>query len=437
MAAAKNPIQRRLTLVNDEWVEFAELPDARVLCLQVTPDEAPMFDAFVAVESEPSGQLPDLFIRLLAPFDSLTSYGFALSVEFCKQAEALHEGLESPETPPWAPPRPERGEADVALLVRSCSSFSQHYALPGHLALVLQPAAVSAPTAFQSWLQRLALAAPANVRAVVLDDAREPELTPLAKAEPVRVVAKPLDLDMPGARLEISQEAGGLDTPGGQFRHLFVKLANALGEGKLPEALGFGQAALAIAGAQSWFALAVPVHFALGAALAGVGRGPEANERYLLAEAAATRGEEAGDATCTKLRAQARMVRGGLLISQQQFPLAAQLFTDTLPVASAAQDPRMVLDCYRLASFAHEQNRAYDKAWQSGVDGLTYAKGLDAETRQTSSLAYLGEGLMRLTKQADYSSSSLRIEREMVALLGRTDWRPAPPATQGAAGATP
>ena len=435
MAARKNPVQRRLDLVHDEWVTFAELPDARVLCWQVAPDEPPMVEAFVAVESdEQGGELPDLFVRLLSAFDAAIPYGFALRGEFLEIARALHAGLESPETVPWVAPNYERGEDDVVFWVRTCASFCAHYRLPGLLATLLLPGGISDAGAYQLWLQRLAARLPSNVRAIVLDDARAPGLTELARAEPVRVVARPLELDMPGARLEVSAEAGNLDTAGGRFRHLFVQLTNALGAGKLPEAIGFAQAALGIAAAQRWFALAVPIQFSLGAAFAGQGRATEANERYLAAELAATEGEKAGDPTCTQLRAQARMVRGGLLVSIRQYPVAAQLFVDTIPLAEAAKDPRMVLDCYRLASFSYEQSGAHEKAWQTGVEGLGYAHKLDAETRQSSTLPYLGEGMLRLTQRPEYQASSLRIEREMVALTGRTDWRPqaAPAASAGA-----
>jgi hypothetical protein len=125
------------------------------------------------------------------------------------------------------------------------------------------------------------------------------------------------------------------------------------------------------------------------------------------------------------------MVRGGLLVSIRQFAPASQLFLDTIPLATAAGDPRMVLDCYRLAAFSFEQSGEYEKSWKTGTDGLGYAGKLDAETRQSSTLPYLGEGMMRLTQRPEYSAASLRIEREMVALLGRTDWRPttAAPAT--------
>jgi hypothetical protein len=421
-----------MDLVHDEWVSFAELPNARVLCWQVTPDEASMVEAFVAVESDASaGELPDLFVRLRSPFDAAIPYGVALRGELIEIARGLHAGLEAPDTAAWVAPNYQRGEDDAAFWVRTCASFSKHYALPGLLGTLLLPSGISDAAAYQLWLQRLAAQLPANVRAIVLDDVRAPGLTSLVAADSVRVIAKPLTLDMPGARLEVSSEAGNLDTPGGRFRHLFVQLTNALGENKLPEAIGFAQAALGIAAAQRWFALAVPIQFSLGAAFAGQGRATEANERYLAAELAATEGEKAGDSTCTLLRAQARMVRGGLLVSIRQFPAAAQLFVETIPIAESAKDPRMVLDCYRLASFSYEQSGAHDKAWQTGIDGLGYAHKLDLETRQTTTLPYLGEGMMRLTQRPEYQTTSLRIEREMVALTGRTDWRPqtAPPPT--------
>lgn len=427
MTTRKNPIERRLELIHNSWVEFAQRSDARVLCWLVRPDDVRMVETFIAVESHAeAGTLPELFVQLNAPFEAQDTYGFALSGEFCRLAERLHQGLEEPETPQWVPPQATPREDDLSLWIKTSASFKQHYALPGHFVSLLQPQSVSDGGALQIWLQRFAGRAPEDQRLIVLDPAQAPGLAPLVQAEPVRVVAHALELDMAGARLEISQEAGALDTPGGKFRHLFVKMSNALGEMRLDEAANHGGAALAIAHAEKWFALAVPIHFALGAALAGTGKTIEANQRYLEAERVAAEGESAGDASCTRLRAEARMARGGLLISIKQYPAAGELFLATIPLASATQDPRMVLDCYRLASFSFEQSGEHDKAWKSGVDGLGHAKTLDEETRRTSTLPYLGEGLLRLTRHTEYSASSFAIERELTVLMGTRDWRPHP-----------
>ncbi len=435
MASRKNPIERRLDKINDLWVAFAEQPDARVLCLFALPDELRMVDAFVAMESDArAGTLPDLFVELKSPFEAASSYGYALCGEFLEIAKKLHAGLESAEVQPWSPPQATRGEDDVSLWIRTCVSFHQHYAVTGHFAAVLRPASVSEPGTLQSWLQRFAAAAPPQVRAVVVDDAKSPSLAPLVKAEPIRVVGKSLDLDMPGARLELSREAGGLDTPGGQFRHLFVKLGNALGEQKLPEALAFGQAALTLAAAQGWWHLMVPVHCALAAGLLGAERLPEAVGQYQAAEAAALRGEtdapEEARPTCKTLRLQSRLGTGSALIAARLWDRAAKHYRETAPIATAAGDQRALLDCHRLASFCEEQQGNREVALQDGMAGLEVARVMDPETRASSSFPYLGEGLMRVATPLGVGSE---VEREIVLVAGKRDWRPAPPA----AGAAP
>lgn len=425
MAGRKNPIERRLGELSAQWIDFADLPDARLLCWTVTPDEERMVEAFVAVESDDdAGALPDLFVPLSVPFDPAQAYGFALCGEFKSVADALHAGLDSPETAVWVPPPWQRGESDVSLFARTCTSFIQHFALPRHLALWLTPKEIGDAMAFQVWLQRLLSESPPTLRLIVLDAANATQYEPLCRAEPVRVVRRAADLDMPGARLEISRAAGALDTPGGKYRHHFVQMTNALGEQDLAKAQTHAATALAISAEQRWFVLAVPVHLALGATLSGENRVQEANECYLAAEIAATDGERAGDATCSKLKVQARMIRGGLLISARAYRLAATLFTETIPLAQSTGDARMTLDCYRLACFCHEQDGQYDKAWQFGTEGVAFAQQLEKADISTSTLPYLGENLMRLCERSEFSGMQFRIERELVRLLGRVDWRP-------------
>jgi hypothetical protein len=303
------------------------------------------------------------------------------------------------------------------------------------LVLVLTPADIDDLTAFRQWLDllvRSALPKLAKLRLVVRDDRKDPMFAALVQAHPARVIAIPADLDMPAARLEISEAAGNLDVPGGQYRHQFVQMTNALGRGDLAAADGHAVAALDITKAQGWFALAVPIQLAMGASFAGAGKTEEANRRYLGAEAAASDGEKAGDPVCTKLRVQARLCRGSLLIHAAAWPMAAALFAETAPLAKSANDPGMTIDCYRLASFCHEQNKQIQPAWQLGVDGLAFARTVDKKALPTTTLNYLGVGLDRICKHGGLGGSWPRIEQELVALLG-PKWRPANPPK----GATP
>jgi len=435
MAATGKPILDRLEQLSGQWLDFAEKPDARVLVWLCEPDEHAMLDAFVGMEDDDRvGQTEDLFVPLQASFVP-GRYGAALLAEFKEKAEALHAGLDDPGAKAWQPPPVAPNSPDPVPLLQACQTFIDHYQLPGLLVLVLNPAEIADVPAFRAWLDlvtRSALPKLAKLRLVVRDDRKAPALADLAKAQPERVVAVPADLDMAAARLEISENAGNLDKPGGQYRHQFVQMSNALGKQDLAAADAHGKAALDITAAQGWFALAVPIHLAMGASFAATGKTEEANRRYFGAEKAAADGEQAGDPNCGKLRVQARMCRGGLLIHAGAWQMAAALFAETVPLAVAIKDPGMIIDCHRLASFCQEQAKQYQPAWQHGVDGLAYARTVDKAALAHTQLPYLGLGLERVCKRSQFSGSWKRIEQELVALLG-PEWRPNPQAAKGAA----
>ena len=426
---------QRLEQLSGQWLEFAEKPEARVLCWLVEPDEVGMVNAFVAMEDDDrAGLTEDLFVPLTAPFVAYR-YGEGLLRELLEKADALYAGLDDASVPAWKPPRAAVNSPDPLPFLHACQSFIDHYKLPGLLAIVLTPSEIADPAAFRQWLDllaRTALPKITKLRLVVLDDKQAPSLGALAQAQPERVVAISADLDMPAARLEISENAGNLDRPGGQFRHQFVQMTNALGKGDLAAAETHSQAALDITTAQGWHALAVPIHLAMGASLASVGKVEPANRRYVNAETSAAEGEKAGDPVCTKLRVQARLCRGSLLIHAGAWQIAAALFAETVPLAMTAKDPGMIIDCYRLASFCQEQAKQDQPAWQHGVDGLAYARTVDKAALASTQLAYLGEGLARLCKSSQLSGSWRRIEQELIALLGPA-WRPTANLPKGAA----
>jgi hypothetical protein len=208
-------------------------------------------------------------------------------------------------------------------------------------------------------------------------------------------------------------------------------MTTAMGKQDLAAADQHGKAALDITTAQGWHALAIPIHLAMGAALAGAGKTEDANRRYVNAETSAVEGEKAGDPVCPKLRVQARLCRGTLLIHAGAWQMAAALYIETLPLAKALADPGMIIDCHRLASFCQEQAKQYQPAWQQGVDGLAYARTVEKKTLPMTTLGYLGAGLERLCKRSQFSGSWKRIEQELVSLLG-PQWRPSAAPAKGA-----
>jgi hypothetical protein len=428
--AKPNPIARRLEILSAQWAEFAEAEDARLLLWRLEADEPRMVETFLAMEAdERVAEHPDVFVVLGTPFEDPQGHGEALqrtlAQHYQNARDALREqGIDSG----WEPPRREQGEGDVAFFVRTCRSLIAQHKLARHLAVVLIPERVSDPDAYQLWLHRLVRVAPPNVRAIVLDVGAQPACAALAAAEPKRVMIQRAGLDMRAALEELSRNAGNDDSPGSRYRTLFVKLGNALGRQDLVRATELAESALAIATAQKWWHMTVPIHFALGGALVGAGRFEEGLARYAAAESDAVRGQNEGLAEmrtpCKVLELQSRLGRGSALIAAQAWGPAARLFEETAPIALQAADRRAALECYRLGSFCHERAGEGGEALRLGMEGVKLAKQLDQETLSTSSFVHLGEALMRLTESSRRRGIGAQLEREIASIAGTPDWRP-------------
>lgn len=396
-----HPVQRRIEMLSDQWARFVSTRDARLLCWQLTAAEQRVLDALVELESdEATAEHATVFITLDTPFEEPASHGRWL-------ADQLWGGMNQGEQelralglklgfrlPPLA-----KHESDPAYLVRCCESFVDHFEIRSELALILRPSACADAVSYRHWLAGLARAASERVRVIVIDDADAPVLTPL-QAEGTKVAIVRAALDVPGALVELSSAAGRLDTPGGQFRDLFVLMGAALQRGDLDRALVHGDSAVEVANSHGLMHLAVPVHIALGANLLGQQRTDEGLGRYLAAQAAAELGSEQPDTAlaglCRKLLVQSRMAHGAGLAGLRRYREAAPVFEQTAPLAQAEGDQASVLDCHRLASFCYEQASDMEQAWRVAVRGLAAAHELDPVARRLSSFSSLDEALQRM-----------------------------------------
>jgi hypothetical protein len=436
MSSVSNAIQLRLALLQDQWTEFALDPRARLLRWVVAPDEVCIVEALWARESdERAAETPDLLLRLRSSFEDPEQHGLLLRRELVEMVGEAQETLaEEGARSRWFCPSPVPGSNDVQALVAALEAFrAAHAPAEGVVGVWLDPQKISDERLYVAWLQQLAKAAPGGCRCVVLEDPACPEFEELASGEPGRVRSAVADLDMPAAQEEISRQSGDLSTPGGRFRHLFVQMSNAAKKGEVARAAELADRAAVVAEEQEWLALAAAAHMTLGAALAG-SQPQQAMERYRLAEEFATRDEARGGRQCRLVRLHARMARGAVLISTGAFAEAASWYRETAPVAEAAQDERSVVDCWRLASYSHEQSGALEAAWDAGVAGFEVGRKLDAQAKKASSLPYLAEGLMRLTSKRPLRSHARGMEELIVAALGR-DWRPSTTASEQAASA--
>lgn len=420
--AGERPIARRLGVLKEQWRAFAALPDARLLRWVVRRDEQRLFEAFFSVANDGrADDRPEIFIRFDEPFEDAARHGLALREGLAQQVDAARSALETEGgAVDWTCPAIEPGQSDTDAFARACGSFCAHYeGALDRLAVVLAPERISDGEAWQLWLQRMMGAAAAlPVRFIALDPHEAPALDALAKGEPVRVKTMTPDLDMPSAYEEVSAAAGRLDTPGGRFRHAFVRLGRALSEGDLPAADEHAREALAVADQEEWHALAAGVHLAMGGGLLGARRAPEAVARYRKAEGAAVEADKRGDPSGKKLRVQARFATAGGLMAEGAFDQAGVIYETTAPLAQDLDDKLLLIECRRMASFAYEQAGLHDRAWTEGVAALAVGGAMGAEERAGSTLPYAGEGLLRLARHGVRGADAGAVKAKMAALLG-------------------
>ncbi|MDP9152487.1 MAG: hypothetical protein M3O36_21385 [Myxococcota bacterium] len=415
-----NPIAARIDRLQDQWTLFVRKADARVLRWVVAEDELALVEGFFIREGHPeASKTPDLFWTCEAPFRDAGGHGIALREELCGVYESARpELVQAGIGAAWHPPPVRREATDVEAWLETLQSFRAAHEGVAILGVCLRPGEVAAITPYTGWLQRLARAAPSELRFIVLDASATPAFDVLAVAEPKRVWTQRANLDVPAALEELSASAGSLETPGGKFRHLYVRMGGAAKDGDLGAVEALGAQALAISEPQRWFALSCAVHFVQGSLLMRAGRHHDAFQQFMNADGAGARADAEGDSQGRKLRVQARLSAGSALLGGKDYRHAAVVFAEVAPFAREAQETRAELDAWRLASHCYAQTGDAGKTWAAAEAALAVGRSMDEETRSTSTLKNLGQSLLYWAKEQKRADVESTVQHELDAMLG-------------------
>jgi tetratricopeptide (TPR) repeat protein len=421
-----NPITARLDQLQAHWRRFGDDDRAAVLrWVMADPQDLPLVQAFFDVEDSEAAVFPDLFLKLESPFDNRATYGRALALELTLRYRQMRPGLaEGGAVTGWGPPARAAELGDVGRLYQVAASFhAYHEPLFRRVALYLAPRQIADLHAWQGWLERAVVEHERpEVRLVVLDDGRAPLLATVGRSVPGRVRSEPVSLGLSRALEEISQQAGGLETFGGKFRHLYLQTGSAWGAGDPARAEELGAEALSLAELAAWPSLACAVHYLMGSGYLGQQQPVEAARRFQRAEQAAIDAQERGDPGARTLRLDARLALGAVLVSQNAFARAAHLYEETAPLAAQPDSAQLHIECWRMAGYAYERDGQMDKAWESLLKALAVGNVLDAEARRATTLPFVGEALLRLSRSGRYTGVRDVVEENLRWLLG-DDWR--------------
>ena len=416
---ALNPIEQRLKKLEGLWTAFIEQPEARILRWMVDDDSLQMIQLFVDLQSEPVSEIPDLFIEFKTTFEQPADFAGGVIDSLQQQYaanrdEIAADGIQAD----WVCPPCSSPPTIKDLLTVLVSFHEKHQALAEHLAVVLWPEKTPKAVQWESWLTELVAARiPGGIRFVVVDRKQFSALEKLAVAHPEKVASVDPQLDMSAAYEQIVAEAPG-NSPGHDFRKYFVALTNAAGSGELAKAESVAAKAIAVATKEQWFYLISAAQMALGAAYFAAGKLDSTIECYRAANKAIA-GKD--DIASKKLDVPTRMAEGSALVAAEKYGEAAVVFQNAAGVAAANSETTAELECWRMAGWCHETDGQPAQGWDCGEKALEVGGRMNDSARETSTLPYVGQMLLRLAKAGTRKKRKPEIEDQMVRLLG-PDW---------------
>ncbi len=340
---ARNPTEQLMTQLALMWLEASEDPQARLFIWRVKANAESLVQAFIALQQQPPGDYsaPDLFISLMAPFD--TGYGYSHAL-----ADELIEGYEASEG--------EQGWDFEPLL--PCYSAAQWQALLGNFAkehqeqlryvvTVLTPESVSDDAALMRWLNHSVEQIAPEVRLMLIDTLEQPAWQALQQDFPRRVRLLTPDIDGMKLMQQTASQLSDRDSDRLRCRQFMVDAMLLLERGTPQQVETRAGMALAIARQKGWSEQQVVMHNIVGGAWLKGHAPHKAVEAYHQARHAA----QFVDAQPLRaaLQMQSAFGEGGAWFNAGEYQRAAAAYRSAAVLAQRAENRVLEIEGWRMA----------------------------------------------------------------------------------------
>lgn len=405
----KNAVHKRLDELTAVWEQFTARNELKLFRFLVDEDNNNLVEAFISYHQEEGSGLADLFLRFDDDFQLPGNYGNILSKSLTETyqdpefQELLNEGGS---TSPWEPPTLRRQETNFVNFVSTLRSLQEHHGPDmDNLVIILTPKSVADPDVWENWLLNLVrITVPSQIRYVVIDSHKQPTLDRMADELNNQVFTHHPELDITKILQDLAKEGDASD-PGVQFRQCFIAISAAAGEKDEARIQEEAKIALGIVEEKEWHPLKVTLYMVLGAAYLGMEKPSEAIHHYNKAKAAALQSEERGDPEGRQLVAHTVMAKASALISSDDYAGAADIYcenADQIADQPISNDEAIqlgtLMENQRMAAYCYSVEKEFERSWEWGVKALETGKKIDNESREESTLKYVGLGLLELVK---------------------------------------
>jgi len=438
--ADQNLIAQKMEDMSQRWQTFVDDGEKVLLRWLFPVNDIELVNLFFRLQEEEYGDLQDLFFTFTSPFPDARPYARFLANELVAKYEEIKPILVDEELPTgWTLPEKKSIEDDFHWLTRVLATFQAYYNdIMNTLVVVLRPSQMGDVVEWRLWFTRLMQCSHTpEVRFLVLEYEESPILDGLPESTARRIYTDHLDLNLADTMEELAR-GDGSDTPENNFRQLFVKLSNQATKKDIDGAEQTAASALAIARAAGWLSMQVVVHHSLGAGYMQVDNKEKALATYRRATVIAREAKAAEDPAGPKMEVQCLFAEASVLFAMEKYEDASKTYQEAAPLAAAIDEKILAMEGWRMASYCAEVQDKFNESIRHGEQALIEGEKLPEEERAASTLAFVGDGLIRVhDKETAYAKrkyldmyvkgdrtypDAYAVNRKMKELLG-DDWK--------------
>jgi hypothetical protein len=394
---ALNPVERRLSLLCADWLDFRADATKRLLVWRVPENATRLVQCFFEVQKHDLEYASrDLFVVFDGQFERSRQYSRDLKQALRGQYDASRDDLHAQGLPADWTFEPGQTPDSPAGVIAALRSFgSEYHRTIGHLAAALLPSAVSDVNLFEDWIRRaLALNLPERMRLVIVDSLEHPRFPRLTSALDPRIEERQPGID----GLATAQEAFAQEpTPGpaGVFRNLMMGVVSLIEKGSADQVKAKAADTLPFTRKQGWADQEVVLHLLVAGAMLKESRHQEAIGFYRSAGEAAARAVDANHPAGHKLALQARFGEAGALLAAGDPKGAAQSYDEAAVVAQRDRNAILAIEAFRMAAFCHARAGDSEAAIERGLLAMQIGERLKPAARGLTTMPVAAIDLLR------------------------------------------
>ncbi|CAL1517079.1 hypothetical protein [Chitinophaga sp. MM2321] len=381
-----NPIAQEINKIQQHWRKGVyNRPGLRLVRLVIKPEEARLYEGFCKLESTAHGQLEEVFVTHLTPFENEDTFSTNLikdwletydgSTELLKEMEQRGAALHWDAHPYRQALAYDAQAPQDALLLQMLQTFREALPFqPRELVLALLPRQVSDTRSFASWLASLLKRGiPAGIKLLVIDHVNKDHLAINERPFPGQVLSMHIPLQLENAIQKLAT-SGNPNDPEVQYRKCLFEMGNALKDKDLKRLHYWGQRMLDCTQRSGNKGLFATAHISYAGMLFNFKRDPKLPLLLEKGGRIARQGMQHGDPACLPLVIQFYGYQGAYAQIRKRFTEAIDWF---IKQAATAQEhkflPQAMNAWYQAAELCRRKDtsRYYtvlEQAYQGGIE---------------------------------------------------------------------